>query len=138
MFNFDFDGKCAFIRVDFNVPMDGNVINDDTRIRAAIPTIKHVLESGGAVICASHLGRPKGKRITSLSMAPIGKHLQDILGDKFAVLSVDSVCGPTALAAAEALEAGEVLLLENLRFEAGETKNDAILHDRFLFSHFYI
>ena len=127
MFNFDFDGKCAFIRVDFNVPMDGNVINDDTRIRAAIPTIKHVLESGGAVICASHLGRPKGKRVTSLSMAPIGKHLQDILGDKFAVLSVDSVCGPTALAAAEALEAGEVLLLENLRFEAGETKNDAIL-----------
>lgn len=127
MFNFDFDGKCAFIRVDFNVPMDGNVINDDTRIRAAIPTIKHVLESGGAVICASHLGRPKGKRVTSLSMAPIGKHLQDILGDKFAVLGVDSVCGPTALAAAEALEAGEVLLLENLRFEAGETKNDAIL-----------
>ena len=127
MFNFDFDGKCAFIRVDFNVPMDGDVINDDTRIRAAIPTIKHVLENGGAVICASHLGRPKGKRVTSLSMAPIGKHLQDMLGDKFAVLSVDSVCGPTALAAAEALEAGEVLLLENLRFEAGETKNDAIL-----------
>ena len=127
MFNFDFDGKCAFIRVDFNVPMDGDVINDDTRIRAAIPTIKHVLESGGAVICASHLGRPKGRRVTSLSMAPIGKHLQSILGDQFTVLSVDSVCGPTALAAAEALEAGEVLLLENLRFEAGETTNDAML-----------
>ena len=124
MFDFDFDGKCAFIRVDFNVPMEGAEINDDTRIRAALPTIEHVLKSGGAVICASHLGRPKGTPVEDLSLAPIGKHLQKILGNEFLVLNADSTCGPTALAAAEALESGEVLLLENLRFEPGETKND--------------
>ncbi|MDP6963054.1 MAG: phosphoglycerate kinase, partial [Planctomycetota bacterium] len=127
MQNFDFDGKCAFVRVDFNVPLKDGVIGDDTRIRAAIPTIKHILNNGGAVICASHLGRPKGQVVEDLRMKPVAEHLQKLLGDEHNVLHTGSVCGADAIAAAEALEASEVLVLENLRFEEGETKNDAEL-----------
>ncbi|MBC8369574.1 MAG: phosphoglycerate kinase [Planctomycetes bacterium] len=124
MLNYDFDGKCAFVRVDFNVPLQDGIIGDDTRIRAALPTIQHILDNGGAVICASHLGRPKGQVVEELRMAPVAEHLQSLLGDKHSVLCAQSVCGDDAVAAAEALEAGEVLVLENLRFEAGETVND--------------
>ncbi len=124
MLDYNFDGKCAFVRVDFNVPLKDGVIGDDTRIRAAIPTIQHILDNGGAVICASHLGRPKGQVVAELRMAPVAEHLQRLLGDKHPVLCAQSVCGDDTTAAAEALEAGEVLLLENLRFEAGETAND--------------
>lgn len=124
MLDYNFDGKCAFVRVDFNVPLQDGIIGDDTRIRAALPTIQHILDNGGAVICASHLGRPKGQVVEELRMAPIAEHLQQLLGDEHPVLSVRSVCDSDAIAAAEALEAGEVLVLENLRFEAGETKND--------------
>ena len=124
MLDYDFDGKCAFVRVDFNVPLKDGVIGDDTRIRAAIPTIQHILDNGGAVICASHLGRPNGQVVEELCMAPVAEHLQSLLGDNHPVLCAQSVCGDDAVAAAEALEAGEVLLLENLRFEAGETAND--------------
>jgi phosphoglycerate kinase len=124
MLDYDFDGKCAFVRVDFNVPLKDGVIGDDTRIRAAIPTIQHILDNGGAVICASHLGRPNGQVVEELCMAPVAEHLQSLLGENHPVLCAQSVCGDDAVAAAEALEAGEVLLLENLRFEAGETAND--------------
>jgi phosphoglycerate kinase len=127
MLDYDFDGKCAFVRVDFNVPLKDGLIGDDTRIRAALPTIKHILNHGGAVICASHLGRPNGQVVEELRMAPIAAHLQSLLGDKHTVLTVTSVCGADAVAAAEALESGEVLVLENLRFEGGETDNDAEL-----------
>ena len=127
MLDYDFDGKCAFVRVDFNVPLNDGIIGDDTRIRAALPTIQHILEHGGAVICASHLGRPNGQVVEALRMAPVAEHLQSLLGDKHTVLTATSVCGEDAVAAAEALEAGEVLVLENLRFEAGETTNDAAL-----------
>jgi phosphoglycerate kinase len=124
MLDYDFDGKCAFVRVDFNVPLKDGVIGDDTRIRAAIPTIQHILDNGGAVICASHLGRPNGQVVEELCMAPVAEHLQSLLGENHPVLCAQSVCGDDTVAAAEALEAGEVLLLENLRFEAGETAND--------------
>jgi phosphoglycerate kinase len=127
MLDYDFDGKCAFVRVDFNVPLNDGIIGDDTRIRAALPTIQHILNHGGAVICASHLGRPNGQVVEALRMAPVAEHLQSLLGDKHTVLTATSVCGEDAVAAAEALEAGEVLVLENLRFEAGETANDAAL-----------
>lgn len=127
MLDYDFDGKCAFVRVDFNVPLNDGTIGDDTRIRAALPTIQHILNHGGAVICASHLGRPNGQVVEALRMAPVAEHLQSLLGDKHTVLTATSVCGEDAIAAAEALEAGEVLVLENLRFEAGETTNDAEL-----------
>ena len=127
MLDYDFDGKCAFVRVDFNVPLNDGIIGDDTRIRAALPTIQHILNHGGAVICASHLGRPNGQVVEALRMAPVAEHLQSLLGDKHTVLTATSVCGEDAVAAAEALEAGEVLVLENLRFEAGETTNDAAL-----------
>jgi phosphoglycerate kinase len=127
MLDYDFDGKCAFVRVDFNVPLNDGIIGDDTRIRAALPTIQHILNNGGAVICASHLGRPNGQVVEALRMTPVAEHLQSLLGDKHTVLTATSVCGEDAVAAAEALEAGEVLVLENLRFEAGETANDAAL-----------
>jgi phosphoglycerate kinase len=127
MLDYDFDGKCAFVRVDFNVPLSDGIIGDDTRIRAALPTIQHILNNGGAVICASHLGRPNGQVVEALRMAPVAEHLQSLLGDKHTVLTATSVCGEDAVAAAEALEAGEVLVLENLRFEAGETTNDVAL-----------
>ncbi|MDE0586146.1 MAG: phosphoglycerate kinase [Planctomycetota bacterium] len=127
MLDYDFDGKCAFVRVDFNVPLKDGLIGDDTRIRAALPTIKHILNHGGAVICASHLGRPNGQVVEELRMAPVAAHLQNLLGDKHTVLTATSVCGADAVAAAEALESGEVLVLENLRFEAGETDNDTEL-----------
>jgi phosphoglycerate kinase len=127
MLDYDFDGKCAFVRVDFNVPLNDGIIGDDTRIRAALPTIQHILNHGGAVICASHLGRPNGQVVEELRMAPVAAYLQSLLGDKHAVLTATSVCGADAVAAAEALEAGEVLVLENLRFEPGETTNNAEL-----------
>jgi len=127
MLDYDFDGKCAFVRVDFNVPLNDGIIGDDTRIRAALPTIQHILNHGGAVICASHLGRPNGQIVEALRMAPVAERLQSLLGDKHTVLTATSVCGEDAAAAAEALEAGEVLVLENLRFEAGETNNDSEL-----------
>ncbi|MAU92777.1 MAG: phosphoglycerate kinase [Planctomycetes bacterium] len=127
MLDYDFDGKCAFVRVDFNVPLNDGIIGDDTRIRAALPTIQHILNHGGAVICASHLGRPNGQVVEALRMAPVAEHLQSLLGHKHTVLTATSVCGEDAVAAAEALEAGEVLVLENLRFEAGEITNDAEL-----------
>lgn len=121
--NLDLRNKKVFIRCDFNVPMNefGN-ISDDRRIRSAISTINYCLDEDCAVILASHLGRPKGVVSDKFSLAPVARRLQQLL--KKDVKIAKDVVGEDALAKVEALENSEVLLLENLRFEAGETKND--------------
>ena len=116
-------GKKVFVRVDFNVPMDENQnITNDTRIRATLPTINYLLEQGAAVILACHLGRPTEAKEPKFSTKPIVARLSELLGKpvKFA----EDCVGPVAEKAAAALKAGEVLLLENLRYHKGEKKND--------------
>ena len=115
------DGRRVFVRVDFNVPIEHSRITDDTRIRAALPTIRYVLDHGGTAILASHLGRPKGKPAPEFSLKPIAAHLEGILGRPVA-FAPDCV-GPDA-ATVIGQHAGGVVLLENLRFHAGEEKND--------------
>lgn len=116
-------GKRVFVRVDFNVPLtpEGAVL-DDTKIRAALPTIKYLLEKGSRVILASHLGRPKGRVVEELRMGPVAGRLSQLLGRE--VQKVDAVVGEAVEKAVGALSPGEVLLLENVRFEPGEEKND--------------
>ncbi len=115
-------GKRVFVRVDFNVPIKNGVITDDTRIRAALPTIKFVIEHGGTAILASHLGRPKGKPNPEYSLKPVAAHLAQLLGR--AVTFVPECIGPAAQAAIAANRGG-VILLENLRFHPEEEANDA-------------
>ena len=121
--NYNFKGKKALIRVDFNVPLNDKFeITDDTRMRAAVPTIKKVLAGGGSVILMSHLGRPKNGPEDKFSLKHIQKHLEELLGTpvKFA----DDCIGESAKTQAAALKPGEVLLLENLRFYKEEEKGD--------------
>ena len=121
-------GKRVFIRVDFNVPLDGEQkITDDNRIRAALPTIRYVLEQGGLPILASHLGRPKGQVVETLRMEPVGARLAELLGGDHVVMVTDEVVGDGVRKVVSDMRAGEVVLLENLRFEAGEKKNDEAL-----------
>lgn len=116
------DGKRVLVRVDFNVPLDADRnITDDTRIRAALPTIQYLLDAGAAVILMSHLGRPKGVE-DALRLDPVGKRLEELLGRP--VTKVDDCVGPQVQAAARAMKAGDILLLDNLRFYKEETKND--------------
>jgi phosphoglycerate kinase len=116
-------GRRVLVRVDFNVPLDGGEVADETRIRAALPTIELLRERGAAVILVSHLGRPGGKVDPELSMKPVGAKLEELLGTKVKVAKgviaadVDLTCGG-------GLGPGDVLLLENVRYEPGETKND--------------
>ena len=120
----DVEGKRVFVRVDFNVPLDKTTgqTTDDTRIRAAVPTIEHLRSRKAKIIVASHLGRPKGQRVESLSLAPVATRLSEILGSpvKFVAESV----GPEVEEQASSLEPGDVLLLENLRFHPEEEGND--------------
>jgi phosphoglycerate kinase len=118
----DVRDKCVLVRVDFNVPLDQGVISDDSRIRAALPTIQHLLDHGAAVVLATHLGRPKGKRTPEWSVKPIAERLSELLARP--VQTVDAVVGSEVEAAAAKLQPGEILLLENTRFEAGEEAND--------------
>lgn len=115
-------GRRVLVRADFNVPLDGGAITDDTRIRAALPTIEDLLERGAAVILCSHLGRPEGEIRPELSLAPVAGRLAELIGRP--VRLAPDVAGSGAREAAEALEPGGVLLLENTRFEPGETAND--------------
>ncbi|HIP54408.1 MAG TPA: phosphoglycerate kinase, partial [Sulfurimonas autotrophica] len=119
----DLANKKIFIRCDFNVPMDefGN-ISDDRRIRSAIATINYCLDLDCAVILASHLGRPKGKVVQEYSLAPVARRLQQLL--KRDVTLAEDVVGEDAMQKAKELPRHEVLLLENLRFEMGETEDD--------------
>jgi phosphoglycerate kinase len=122
------DGSRVFVRVDFNVPLKNGVIQDDTRIRAGLPTLRRILQEGGSVVLASHLGRPKGGPDPAFSLAPVAERLGELLG--FTVFLAPEVVGSKVDELANALEAGEVLLLENVRFHPGETKNDADLAAR--------
>lgn len=120
----DVKGKKVLVRVDFNVPLGENrEITDDTRIKAALPTIQYLLDNGAKVILCSHLGRPKGEFKPEFSLEPVAKRLAELLGDTKIVFAKD-VIGESADKAVAEMKEGEIVLLENLRFHAEETKND--------------
>ncbi|NET69489.1 MAG: phosphoglycerate kinase [Sphaerospermopsis sp. SIO1G2] len=118
----DIAGKRALVRVDFNVPMDEGKITDDTRIRAALPTIKDLTQKGAKVILASHFGRPKGKVKDEFRLTPVAKRLSELLGQE--VVKTDDCIGDDVATKVAALQNGQVLLLENVRFYPGEEEND--------------
>ena len=118
----DLKGRRVLMRVDFNVPLEGGKVANDKRIRAALPTIKYIINAGGKLILMSHLGRPKGKRVPELSLEPCATVLNALLGRK--VGFVDDCIGKTVEAAVESLDEGNILLLENLRYYKEETEND--------------
>jgi phosphoglycerate kinase len=119
------EGKRVLVRVDFNVPLEDGRVGDDTRIRAAMPTIALLRERGAAVVLVSHLGRPKGKVDPALSMRPAGERLAELTGAE--VKQAPAVVGEEVEAMAAGLGPGEVMLLENVRYEPGETENDPAL-----------
>ena len=122
-------GKKVLVRCDFNVKMENGVITSDKRIVASLPTIKYLIDNGAKVILCSHLGRPKGEVVPEFSMAPVAARLSELLGQE--VKMAGDVVGESAQALAADLKDGEVLLLENVRFEKGETKNDPELSKKF-------
>lgn len=124
----DLRGKKTLVRVDFNVPLDSDgTVTDETRINAALPTIKKLHEKGAKIILASHLGRPKGERNPSMSLSPVAPLLAKKLG--LPVLFLDDCVGEQVKSATEALQDGQIALLENLRFHIGETENDSVFSE---------
>lgn len=121
----DVKGKRVFCRVDFNVPMEAGEATDETRIKAALPTINYLIGKGAKLILGSHLGRPKGKVVEELRLDPVAKRLSELLGKT--VVKTDQVVGEEVQTAVQGLADGDILLIENLRFEAGEEKNDQAL-----------
>ena len=118
----DLKGKRVLIRVDFNVPLKNGVVTDNTRIKAALPTVQYILEQGASLVVMSHFGRPKGQKNPDFSMAPIAKEFEKLLGRP--VKLAPDVIGPEVEAEVKALKPGEVLLLENVRFYKEEEAND--------------
>ena len=118
----DVAGKRVFLRCDLNVPLKEGVIKDDGRIKASLPTIQALLEKGASLVIAAHLGRPKGDAKPELSLAPVAKRLSELLGRE--VMFTGQVTGAAVTTAAGSLEAGEILLLENIRFSAAETSKE--------------
>ncbi len=119
----DVKGKRVLMRVDFNVPLKGGQVVDDTRIRAALPSIRHIIGQGGKLVLMSHLGRPKGSRVADMSLRPCAEVLERLLGKPVAF--AEDCVGAPAESAVDRMQPGDVLLLENLRFHTEEEKNDA-------------
>ena len=117
-------GEKVLVRCDFNVPLIDGKITDENRLVAALPTIKKLIGDGGKVILCSHLGKPKGQAVPELSLAPVAKRLSELLGQEVKFAADPEVVGPNAKAAVEAMKDGEVVLLENTRYRAEETKNE--------------
>ncbi|PIE65250.1 MAG: phosphoglycerate kinase [Desulfobacterales bacterium] len=120
--DFDLQDKRVLVRVDFNVPMNGSQITDDSRIKRALPTLEYIRSRGGKLIVCSHLGRPKGQRVDIFSLAPVAGHLADLLD--CSVRHAPDCIGDAVVRQTEEMQPGDVLLLENLRFHDGETEND--------------
>lgn len=125
----DLAGKRVFCRVDFNVPMEDGKITDDTRIRAVLPTIQHLVEKGAKVILASHMGRPKGEVTEELRLTSVGEHLSELLHKP--VQKLDESIGASVEHAIAGMDQGDIVLLENVRFHKGEEKNDSALAEQF-------
>ncbi len=125
----DVSGKRVLVRCDFNVPLKDGVITSDKRIVSSLPTIKYLLDNNAKVILCSHLGRPKGEVMPEFSLAPVAARLSELLGKE--VKMAADVVGESAQALAASLNDGDVMLLENVRFEKGETKNDVELSKAF-------
>lgn len=117
-------GKTAVMRCDFNVPLDGDKITDDNRIRAALPSIQYLLENGAAIVLMSHLGRPKGQPKPEFSLAPVAARLSELLGKEIKFVPSDVVVDDNVRKAAAELKGGEAMLIENVRYRAEEEKND--------------
>lgn len=117
-------GKRVLVRCDFNVPLDGDKITDESRIKGALPTIKYLKENGAKLILCSHMGKPKGEYKPELSLAPVAKRLSDLLDTSVIFNSEAEVVGEKTKAAVESMKEGDIVLLENTRFRNGETKND--------------
>ncbi|MFT9817829.1 phosphoglycerate kinase [Lysinibacillus sp. NPDC056185] len=129
MKDIDVKGKRVFVRVDFNVPMADGAITDETRIRAAIPTIEYLVEQGAKVILASHLGRPKGEVKEDMRLTAVGVRLAELMGKP--VTKLDESIGQEVEEAVANMQDGDIILLENVRFHAGEEKNDPALAEQF-------